>query len=123
MNLAFAYFDDNARGFLPSDDLLHNVQNCGYKLSRRSWNSLTSSSERISYRNFEVPSCQTILPSIKINNPIEADLGELGCGDASRPIFAWNGIIYDGANLVSQSEKYNKSLSQVKEMSNQLGKR
>ena len=106
-----------------ADDLLHNVQNCGYKISSRSWKSLTSSSERINYRNFEVPNSQVTLPSIKIKNPLEADIGEPGTeGDASHPIFSLNGIIYDGANLVSQSEKYTKSQNELKELTDQLGK-
>lgn len=103
-----------------ADDLLHNVQNCGYKVSRRSWNALTSSNERINYRNLEVASSQVVLPSIRIKNPLEADAGEIG-GDALRPIFSLNGIIYDGANLVSQSEKYTKSQNELNELSDQLG--
>ena len=127
MQLAFSYIDDRNHGYVLSEDVLQLLSLTGYKISKRSWQSLISGLEKIHYKSLEAP--QVMIQPAALVDPLSSSSSsdhsslenEAEGNKSSAPVFVKNGVMYDVENLVDQREKYTKAQAELKELQQVIG--
>lgn len=134
LQLVFSYFDERHTGTIHSDDLLLLLLYSGYKISKKSWLSLTSNCEKIQYKNLNPPNA--ILKPPKVISPLvessstctssskSTTSSSSNCTSSSTPsVIVKDGVLYDLDNLIKQGEKFSKAQIQLQELTQRLDER
>ena len=124
VQLVFSFFDDRHLGYIRSEEGNQLISCCGFNLTKKAWTNITGGVDRIFYRNLETPSV-FINKSQGPDHPLAQDSvseQKESKGVSSSSVFFRNGIMYDVANLVDQSEEYSKAQLIIKDLKSIIGK-
>ena len=105
VHLSFAYFDSNHCGHILSEDLAKLLNNANFTLSRRAFNLLVNTEDKVQYRDLLEPKELITIKAIGAQDQQSSD----GSPKAlSAKIFEREGTIYDIEQLIDQSESDEK---------------
>ncbi|CAG2174069.1 unnamed protein product [Oppiella nova] len=107
VHLSFAYFDASHCGHILADDLAKLLNNANFTLSRRAFNLLVNTEDKVQYRDLCEP--KQLLAVTKSNTSSDQqNLSEDTSRTGNSRIYEKNGTVYDMDLLIDQSESDEK---------------
>ncbi|CAG2104914.1 unnamed protein product [Medioppia subpectinata] len=104
VHLSFAYFDSSHCGHILADDLTKLLNNANFTLSRKAFNLLMSTEDKVLYRDLCEP--KELLTVTKTTSAVNTQKADDDASQASNVrIYEKNGTVYDMELLIDQSEK------------------